>query len=52
MNKYRQGIYVPLKKQSKADNSAVSNPEAGSGDAVAENGEEEEEEGGEEGEDE
>ncbi|KAL5111073.1 High mobility group protein DSP1 [Taenia crassiceps] len=52
MNKYRQGIYVPLKKQSKADNSTVSNPEAGSGDAVAENGEEEEEEGGEEGEDE
>ncbi|VDK33706.1 unnamed protein product [Taenia asiatica] len=52
MNKYRQGIYVPLKKQSKADNSAVSNPEAGSGDAVAENGEDEEEEGGEEGDDE
>lgn len=52
MNKYRQGTYVPLKKQSKVENSVVSNPETGSGDAVAENGEEEEEEAVEEVEDE
>ncbi|VDL19841.1 unnamed protein product [Hymenolepis diminuta] len=52
MNKYRQGLYVPPKKQTKPDNSTVSNPETGSGDAVAENGDDEEEEVVEEEEDE
>uniref|UniRef100_A0A5K3EGY3 HMG box domain-containing protein n=1 Tax=Mesocestoides corti TaxID=53468 RepID=A0A5K3EGY3_MESCO len=50
MNKYRQGVYVPSKKQTKSDNSAAMVSDAGSGDVTAENGDDDE--GGDEGEDE